>query len=487
MPTIVRQRRRIGFWAAILCFIALMAAQPALAERPRPLSPDEFSEAAAQGFGDHDNTAAWSMQWWRGKLYVGTVRAWFCWSEAWFHSLIPLIPYPSRDPVFSDCAPDPMDLALQAEIWRFTPATKRWERVYRSPRDVEIPGHPGHYTSRDVGFRNMMVFTEPDGTEALYVVGVTSNALWPQMPPPRILRSTDGVTFKPIPQDRGTILGDLGQDNASFRAMAEYKGRLYVVNGQIRGQGSLLESANPKGGNDNFRWVTGQGVPVYEMGVFNGWLYLGIADGTGYSVVKTDATGEPPYRLIPVIEHAAYGRPHSSSVVSMEVFGGSLYVGTDEPTELVRINADDSWDLIVGKVRQTPSGPKYPLSGMDSGFDWPLNVHLWRMVEHQGVLYVGTNDQSTRWGAIPGLDTQLRSRYGFDLYASVDGVHFVPITVNGFGDKYQMGIRTFASTPVGLFFGTASYGQGLRVWKGTAERSWTVFLPITYGERAVPR
>ena len=73
----------------------------------------------------------------------------------------------------------------------------------------------------------------------------------------------------------------------------------------------------------------------------------------------------------------------------MHVFKGRLYVGTDRPAELLRINPDDTWDLVVGTPRQTPEGVKRPLSGMDVGFDNPLNIHVWRMQSHNGYLFVG--------------------------------------------------------------------------------------------------
>lgn len=473
-----RIARILTLWTAMLG-LALLLAQPGSAEPPRPLFPWEFDEAAPQGFGDRQNSVAWSMQWWNGKLYVGTVRAWFCWARVWFDKAFAPLPYPPQDPDL-DCAPDPRDLPLQAEIWRYTPETRTWERVYQSANDVEIPGNPGRYTARELGYRGMVVFQEPDGTEALYVGGTTSSLLWPPMPPPRILRSTDGTTFEPLPQAPGTVLGDLGQDQTTFRGMQVYKGRLYVINGKIHGEGAVLEAANPAGGNDNFRWVTPPGMEVFEMATFNGFLYLGLLDQLkGYAVVKTDATGTPPYTFTPVVTDGGFRRPRPSpTVVSMFAFKDRLYVGTDYPTELIRINRDDTWDLVVGTPRETPDGWKYPLSGLDTGFNWPLNQHIWRMQEHEGVLYVGTLDQSTRWREIPGMDERIGDRYGFDLYRTSDGQYFSPITVNGFGDKFQNGLRTFASTPHGLFLGTASFWYGLRIWQGRPEEVHTVYLPL---------
>ncbi len=461
--------------------LVLLLVKSSPAQGQRPLFPREFSEAAPQGFGDRQNSAAWSMKWWKGKLYVGTVRAWYCWIQAWASLIFPFNEYPPTLPDV-ECASDPLELPLQAEIWRYTPETGDWELVYQSPNNVEIPGHPGYYTSRDLGYRTMEIFREHDGTEALYVGGATVNLLWPQMPPPSILRSTDGVTFRPVPEDPGTLLGDLGQDQATFRDMEVYNGRLYVINGKIQGEGAVLEAEDPAGGNDNFRWVTPEGMSVFEMAPFNGFLYLGLAnqgpDERGYAVVKTDATGNPPYDFTPVVTNGGFLRPFpSSSVVSMHVFKGRLYVGMNRPAELIRINPDDTWDLVIGKPREAPDGWRYPISGFGAGFDWPLNVHIWRMQEHEGALYVGTADDSTQWGGqLPSLDPILSHWYGFDLYSTSDGFNFNMITRNGFGDKFNHGARTFAScSPYGLFLGAVNYYYGLQIWKGVHEQEMNYF------------
>lgn len=467
---------------AISCASLVMVRAPTTGASSGPMIPHplEFQEAAPQGFGDRQNSAAWSMQWWNGKLYVGTVRSWMCWAKAWFHLQNPIFPYPPLDPDF-DCAPDPLDLLLRAEIWRYTPEADLWERVYQAPNDVEIPGYPGHYTSRDIGYRDMIVFREPDGQEALYVTGVTAGSLWQQMPPPRILRSVDGTNFAPLPQDPGTVLGDLGFNQGIFRGMESFKGRLYVLNGQTRGEGSILESADPALGNDAFRWITPQDMKVFEFAAFNGFLYIGVVDqGNGFKIVKTDAEGDLPYTFTTVISDGGYVQPiPSNSVVSMFVYNGSLYVGTNQPSaDLLRINPDDTWDVIVGDPRETPDGWKYPLSGISSGFNWRLNVHLWRIHDYEGALYVGTLDQSTRFRDIPPIADQIRWQFGFDLWRSVDGVHFSPVTVNGFGDMYQVGLRTLESTPYGLFAGTVSYWYGLRIWQGVPMPWFDIYLPL---------
>lgn len=53
---------------------------------------------------------------------------------------------------------------------------------------------------------------------------------------------------------------------------------------------------------------------------------------------------------------------------------------------------------------------------------------------------------------------------GFDLYVTEDGVNFETITVDGFGDPYNHGLRSFAATDRGLMVGTANPFYAAQVW-----------------------
>jgi hypothetical protein len=448
-------------------------AAPALAEAPTPalqafggeLRSRDFDPAAEQGFGDRQNGIPWSMVWWRGKLYVGTARAAQCVQVATLATYFKFIHYPPFEPDIR-CTRKPEDLPLQAEIWRWTPLFNRWDRVFQSPEDVPIPGHPFKRVARDIGFRSMIVFDEPDGTEALYVGGVSSRSINPGVPPPRILRSTDGEHFLPVPQRKGTFLGDISANG--FRSLTAYNGRLYVIGSEgLLGQGPLLEATDPAKGNNNFRQVTSDQMTLFELSTFNGYLYLGSGNRQApFTVWKTDTKGQLPYTFIPVLTHGGYLQPRASNgVVSMHVFRNRLYIGTDRPAELYRINPDNSWDLIAGAPRRTPRGRKYPLSGMGAGFDWSLNIHMWRMTTFDNVLYVGTMDRSTRMRTNPIIGRLIERNMGFDLYASRDGAHFSMITRNGLGDKFNVGLRNFVPTPYGLFVGAANHYYGLNIWR----------------------
>ena len=79
------------------------------------------------------------------------------------------------------------------------------------------------------------------------------------------------------------------------------------------------------------------------------------------------------------------------------------------------------------------------------------------------MLYAGTNDDSWALRFTP-LAPYFRSEFGFDIFASRDGVAWSPVTRNGLGDMYNFGLRTFASTPAGLFVGAVNYVEGTEVW-----------------------
>jgi hypothetical protein len=311
----------------------------------------------------------------------------------------------------------------------------------------------------------MQLFNERDGTEALYVSGVSARAFDelslrhyrkdPRLPPPRILRSTDGEVFEPIPQEPGTLLHDLLPLHG-FRGMTSHQGRLYVIGSLgALGYGNLLESADPAAGNDSFRKipVTPDDHPVYEIESYNGFLYVGTGGqpfkgDPPFSVWKTDGSGQRPYTFTQVIPPGAF-RPErpAAAAISMFVHRDRLYVGTSR--ELFRIHPDDTWDLVVGEARPTPSGMLRPVSGLGDGFGNRLNLHVWRMAEHEGVLYVGTLDDSSKFRRVPGV----AANSGFDLYATTtDGWYFTRLTRTGLSDDeggsvFDQGVRALSSTP----------------------------------------
>lgn len=499
---------RIAVVSAVACLTPITPLARGQVIEGTPLLARNFAQAAPRGFGDRNNSWPQAMIWWKDNLYVGTSRQSICTSLFGLHRLAValvgqaladiFLPYPPFDPDLS-CAPDGADLSLQAEIWRWSPLTQAWTRAFQSPATLDNPGPGapvpplvGKKLPYEIAFRGFAVHKEIDGTEALYAFGINSTVLWDrsQLPPPRILRTTDGVNWTPLPQAPGTFLADLpfNPDHSSFRSPVSFNGKLFVLSGPIFGQGALIASSNPAVGNDAWFLASAPGLLFYELAAFNGWLYIGGFDpANGYAIFKTRAEGPPPYQLTLVVPPGAYlpVRP-SKSVVSMQVHYGRLYVGTATQTEIIRINPDDTWDLVVGTPRVVPATGewKYPISNLDAGFGHTLNDHAWQMDDPYNFLYVGTYNASTGARFDPVNGPLLQHNMGAHLYRTPNDWYYSPITTNGFaspsdpfGGRFDFGIRTMASTPYGAFLGTTNDYYGLAIFRANKRTSPQVDSP----------
>jgi hypothetical protein len=384
-----------------------------------------FKKSSTGGFGSADNTWAWSMRWFNNALYVGTGRDIQC--VTLFTAAIKNN-NPGKYPGTSGCVPDATHLPLQAEIWRYT-AGSGWARVYQSPADIQIKDANGNVvsTAEEMGIRNLFIYTENAGTpqaqQVLYAGGVAAQGMFngfyvsspqsfPQYPPPRILRSVDGVNWAALPNPPGTFLGDLAVNGGipsqttadievvSFRSFENFNGQLHAVVTNLRGEGFVIASdSTPWLGGNHWRRVspslTVNFTPhVWALKAFNGWLYAPggnrsnqTAQTAGYTVYKADGVTLDPanpgmYLWTPVVLFGSFQtaatQVQSPVALTVEIScapqptctpaNSMLYIGTNRRTEMIRIHpstnyAQDTWDLVVGYPRQVPSATgQYPSS-----------------------------------------------------------------------------------------------------------------------------
>jgi hypothetical protein len=446
---------------------------------------------AEQGFGDSQNSYAWAMEWFKGKLYVGTGRSVMCVEAATSQFYFQFTSFYKTHPApHVRCPASPYDLNLRAEIWRYSPQTGRWRRVYRSPADVPNPRSRGKFLARDIAYRGMKVMRDRRGRRALFVSGVTANEYVPENArrhPPRLLRTYDGKHFYDI--SRPLIVHRAGgfQDRRpiGYRGLEVWRNRLYVVaSTALTGDGALFRVRGPFGRKPSFSQVTPKDMHVFEIQKFDGDLYLGTGSfDTGFGVYRL-RRARSPYRFEPVVTGGAGMGPKMVSVVSMTPFKRHLYVGAvswysaalrDLPaSELIRVGRDGQWEVVAGAPRPGPDGRlRTPISGLPAGFGNAFNSHLWRMVENDGTLYVGTLDwswlfqESKAWaGEWSGLiDLLLAGESGFDLWASCDGVDWFALTRTAFGrDPYDFGVRNLTAARGAVFIGTANHAFGTRIW-----------------------
>lgn len=233
-----------------------------------------------------------------------------------------------------------------------------------------------------------------------------------------------------------------------------------------------------------------------------------------------------------VINHG-FGDTWNQFGMTMQAFGNYLYIGTavgagyvqkdgapvgSRPIEIIRADKDDNAQLIVGsRFAYDPidGGPtrRRPLSGWPAGFGNPFNVYAWHMEVFQGWLYLGTFDMTSvivqavqqdpsLLGTLLEMFTDgfsatdlrftfptsiinslLRGRFsqavlslmnrnfgGGDIWKTRDGIHWIPVTLNGLGNPNNYGIRRLVPyNDQVLAVGTANPftgkpGGGCEVW-----------------------
>lgn len=439
------------------------------------------TQISQDGFGDASNSYSWSAAWFDGKLYVGTARNIFCVEAATLDFFQPEENhYPPNNPTIP-CPEDKYDLDLRAEIWSYTPETDTWDMVYQSPtvqnpralrenrdRDKEI--------ALDIGYRGMVVYNG-----ALYVGGVTANQYIPELAedhPPRLLRTTDGQNFEEVPVDIPFLETIEGQQRPiGFRSMEVMDDRLFVTMSRgLVGDGAIVEIREPESDSPVFDQISPADLQIFELEVYRDTLYAGAGNLIdGYSVWKVQI---PPGRhtrikFDPIVTNGAGRGTDVNSVVSMHVFEDRLYVGANgwyqtlfPGSELIRINPNDSWDLIVGNARFTEGEFKFPISGFRDGFDNIFNAHFWRMMEHQDTLELGTNDWSHQLAGVPVLGPLLSPGFGFDVWGSCNGQFWWSMTENAFGDgEHNFGARIMQSSEDDGYIGSANHVEGTAVWR----------------------
>lgn len=481
------------------------------------LTIKNFRKIAPNGFGDPHNAYPHSMAWFKNHLYVGTTRAnlinrgvgqereWI--GEVW--------PVKLPESVW--------DIDLRAQIWRFNPETEEWRKVFTAPW---VTGKSGFNVPLSWGFRSMAVYQgKSDTAPALYVPTWATH----ERPGSVMLRSVDGLNFE-IVSEPGFGFGD--PLPRVMRGLLVFKDRLFASpagNPRFRepntaarmrimvssdpAQGEWQEACEPHFGDLN-------NLTAFQMRIFNDHLYAGTLNlREGFQIWKTDARGDPPFRWTKVISNGAYRGNANEIAMTFCPFRNQLYVGTaiqgggidlenkigPAGAELIRINPDDSWDLIIGEPRNTPEGLKVPLSGLGPGAGNIFVGYYWCMCEHEGYLYLGDAVWSPFFNYAPRknwpasrhlylndkrLEMFMQSRGGCDLWRSPDGVHWTPVTLNGFGNWFNIGVRNMMSLPQGLFVGVAnSFGGEVAVKRSAGwvyEPNQKGGLEIWLGNRHYP-
>ena len=226
-------------------------------------------------------------------------------------------------------------------------------------------------------------------------------------------------------------------------------------------------------------------------------LYAGTFNLTGLQVWASECRGTPPYKWRKLLDQGAGRGPLNQMVMSMLPFKGALYLGTGlqgggndrvnkigpAAAELIRINSDSTWDLIVGEERDVDGKRYEPLSGLRSGFGNFFNGYVWSLVAHNGWMYAGTYDWSVmlRWSTLSESPPKVGN---FSICLVLNLLSPTQAVLScGEAGMARTGCRSisavlatpiisvsgiFVSTPNGLFVGTGNFfGPRVAVRRGS--------------------
>ena len=167
---------------------------------------------------------------------------------------------------------------------------------------------------------------------------------------------------------------------------------------------------------------------------------------------------------------SGFGRNENQYIWHMEVYDGKLYVGTHDASSLLEcfgqfVNGNllkrtpsewkDQWSYLKAlmKALETvdPNGNGNP-DALAQTIKFSYNF-VFKNITVRNIA-----------SAIKLLNYLRTAKRGFDLYVTEDGVNFETVTIDGFGDPYNHGLRVFATTDQGLCLGTANPFYGTQIW-----------------------
>ena len=412
------------------------APAPQAPGRGLPLAPEAFRATPRAGLGAPGDRLFSGLAWFNGALYLAS----------------------------SAKAPEGM-----ARIHRRL-ASGEWAMVYESPPQ---PLGDGTRMSRDYAITALAVLQAPgDAAPCLYAG--TASILGGQ-----ILRSEDGETFS-----RASPHGLDDDTRLSVTQLTVFGDRLFAVpRGTITDEvheprwspEPVILVAEPAEDGAEPGWVPAclpgfgdlTNLEIATLSVAHGHLYAStINPSHGFQLWRSKADGAPPYAWEQVLTRGAWRYALNMEVTAAAEFGDALWLGTGLPgrghdathdvgpgaAELIRVEADGSWDIVTGEMRFTPDGLKVPQTAMSPGFHNDFNTAISALEVHDGVLYAGTanweprhiTEQPVEEGeAPPALEG------GAELWHSADGVDWTRITEGPAADPAGVRIRHLAAAPQG--------------------------------------
>lgn len=233
-------------------------------------------------------------------------------------------------------------------------------------------------------------------------------------------------------------------------------------------------------------------------------------------LVMGNATAMFPEGSLSGLE-SGFGRNENQYIWRMADYNGKLYVGTFDTSSLLEpigqfangdllsmtpsewasligyiktfINISSDSDVAAASTTQTSDAANIRALFADYSID-----EIAGMMANKAKGRTSTQDIAlvSLWKTVEGFmecaGYMKDATRGFDLYVSEDGIHFEAITINGFNDPYNHGLRTFSVLEDGLMIGTANPFYACQVWmltdgnKVVEDNSFITVLRNVFGE-----
>lgn len=190
---------------------------------------------------------------------------------------------------------------------------------------------------------------------------------------------------------------------------------------------------------------------------------------------------------------SGFGRNENQYIWRMQDYNGKLYVGTFDTSSLLEpVGQFANGDLASMSISEWVSLLKYVKTFIEISqgateqaaalsfetkesaenalgiFDDYSEEEIAKMIIEMIVTGTSNKELMDLYDTVVGLVTCANyledAERGFDLYVSEDGITFEAVTVDGFGDPYNHGLRTFAAFDDGLMIGTANPFYACQVW-----------------------
>ena len=221
---------------------------------------------------------------------------------------------------------------------------------------------------------------------------------------------------------------------------------------------------------------------LWRTAVYDGELYIGTMDSAtiynyvtrltnGSFIQMTPEEWRDQINYIKTLVNAIIAKSGEEEVADDADDLAQTAADMVEDLDEVDLDADsaedyvDKYACIKGFIQQTIAGIKEKIANCDFGSVTEnlkliakvkeLNsklMELYNSIDWEGLkmyAYISNAVKDDVWG--------------FEIFKSADGETFEPVTIDGFGDKYNYGARTLLSTDNGLYIGTANpfYGAQL--------------------------